>query len=109
MTVALRPPDLVNLAGQDTGREHISHTALGVFLACQQRYGWQYARRLAPAVTAAPLQVGRAFALAREHLDPAAGEQAILEDAASQAEQAAASPWVTAPDPGTVRVRCATG
>lgn len=100
----LRPPDLVNLAGTETGREHVSHSALGTFLACQQKYGWSYDRRLEPAVTAAPLQLGRAFAHALEHADPHAGEELILADALELAQRAEGDPWLVAPNLDDVRV-----
>lgn len=100
----LRPPERVNLADHNTGREHLSHSALGTFLACQQRYGWAYQHRLERAVTAAPLQLGRAFAHALEHGNPDEGERLLREDHADQVQLAAGNPWVTTPDPTQLEI-----
>ena len=101
----LRPPEKINLAAQDTGRDHLSHSAIGTFLSCQQKHHWQYGERLEPAVTAAPLAVGRAFAHALEHGDPDTGERILREDAAIEAERADGNPWITAPDEETVDIQ----
>jgi hypothetical protein len=101
---ALRTPDLANLAGHDTGRDHVSHSALGTFLACQQRYGWSYSERLEPAVTATPLEMGRGFAHALEVGDPDTGEALILEDAMRLAEEANGNPWIVTPNLDDVKV-----
>lgn len=96
----LRPPELVNLEGTDDeiGRGHLSHSGLSTLLTCEQKWMWDYEERLEPAVTAAPLQLGGAFAKALETGDPLDGGKAVMEDAAQQAERAAESPWVAAPD-----------
>jgi hypothetical protein len=91
----VRPPEHVNLAGQDTGREHLSHTSLSTLLACEQRWYWGYERRLRPVVTAEPLRLGRAFAAALAAGDPTVAHRVCEEDAA--AARANASPWVVAP------------
>jgi hypothetical protein len=46
--------------------DHLSHTALGTFLACQQRFAFHYEQQLTPAIAAEPLALGRAFAHALE-------------------------------------------
>lgn len=95
---ALRPPERVNLAGQDTGRDHLSHSGLRTFLACEQRFYWSREQRLEPAIPAAHLNLGRAFATALEQDDPEAGSRAIHVEADEQADRAAGSPWVAAPN-----------
>lgn len=94
----LRPPERVNLAGQETGRDHLSHTSISTLLRCQQQWYWQRERNLEPAVTATPLQLGRAFAHALETGDPEEGGRLVLREAADQAELAKGSPWITPPD-----------
>lgn len=98
----LRPPELENLAGVDTGRDHLSQTGLKTFLTCQQQYSWHYEHRLSPAVTSTPLAVGRAFAHALEHNDPDAGAQLVRDEAALEAERAQGSPWIVTPDTNDV-------
>lgn len=93
----LRDPELINLAGQDTGRDHLSQTALKTFLTCQQQFSWHYEHRLNPAVTSTPLAVGRAFAHALEQNEPEAGARLLRLEASVEAERAQASPWVLAP------------
>lgn len=104
-TFELRPPEKVNLAGTDTGRSHISHTSLGVFLACEQKFDWQYEKRLTPAVAAEPLALGRAFAHALELSSPELGEKHLREQAAAEQERAAGNPWLTAPSSDEVDVQ----
>lgn len=96
----LRDSELLNIEGDDetTGRSHLSHTGLTTLLRCEQQWYWHYERRLEPAVTATPLQLGRAFAHALATGDPLDGGRLVMEDAQAQAQRAAASPWVTAPD-----------
>lgn len=101
MTFELRPPECVNLASEGdegTGRSHLSHSALGTFLACEQKFNWHYEHRLKPAVTATALSLGRAFAHALETGDPGAGARAIFDEAQAQVELAAGSPWIQSPD-----------
>lgn len=100
MTAALhrlRAPERINLHGADTGRTHLSHTQVGTFLACQQKYAYHYERNLRPAVTKKSLQLGRAFAHALEHGDPDAGSNLLRADAATEAEAAAGNPWIVLP------------
>lgn len=95
---SLRPPERINLVDSDTGgRDIISHTALGMFLGCQQRFRWHYEERLRPAVTVAPLAYGRAFAHATEVGDPVAGGKVFVQDAEAERKRAASSPWLLAP------------
>lgn len=105
---ALRPPERVNLAGQSDeqlARDHLSHTSLGVFLGCQQKYQYDYERRLAPAVTPEPLAMGRAFAHGVEHASPEAAEAYLREQAAKEAERAAGNPWIATPGADEVTVQ----
>lgn len=97
-TYQLRDPELVNLAGHETGRGHLSPSSITTLLTCQQKWMWDKERRLEPAVTAAPLQLGRAFAHALEAGDPTQGRIHVLEQAKQQRELAATSPWIAAPD-----------
>ncbi|HTE63664.1 MAG TPA: PD-(D/E)XK nuclease family protein [Solirubrobacteraceae bacterium] len=101
----LRPPERINLHGQETGRDHLSHSSIGTFLACQQKWNWSREHQLEPAVTAKPLAMGRAFAHALEHGDPDAGETSLRDEARAETERAAGSPWITAPDDREVDVQ----
>lgn len=65
----LRPAEGENFAGQDTGREHVSHSALSTFLTCQRKYDWDKNHRLEPIATRRPLGMGRAYQLCIEHGD----------------------------------------
>lgn len=100
----LRPPERVNLAGHDTGRDHLSQTALKTFLTCQQQFSWHYEHRLSPAVSSTPLAVGRAFAHALEEGDPDAGARLLKLEASVETERAAGSPWIAAPDPRDIEI-----
>lgn len=93
----LRDPERINLAGEDTGRDHLSNYALGTLLTCQQQFAYHYEHRLSPAITKPSLADGRAFAHALEHNDPDAGEVYLREQAAVEKERAADSPWIVAP------------
>ena len=97
MTATLRPPDLENLAGQHTGRRHLSHSRLGVYLACEEKYRWQYVERLQPVVRKESLQLGAAFATALEEGDPLAGEQEILDAHDDLQERLGSDPWIVVP------------
>lgn len=101
----LRPPEAINLAGQETGRDHLSNSSLNTFLACQQRFAFHYEQRLDPAVTAEPLAMGRAFALVLEHGDPEVGYRHLIEQATEQADKAAGNPWVVLPDTEQVEIQ----
>jgi hypothetical protein len=93
----LLPPEAVNLHGTNTGREALSHTRLGVLLACQQKFYWSYEQRLEPAVKKTSLSMGAAFAHALEHADPKAGCDLILEEHDALVEEYANNPWITVP------------
>lgn len=100
----LRPPEKVNLAGVDTGRDHLSQSALKTFLTCQQQYSWHYEHQLDPTITKTPLAVGRAFAHALEHGDPDAGATVLLEQAQAEQDRAETSPWIVGPDLNEIQV-----
>lgn len=95
----LYPPDLNNLHGTDTelGREHVSHSAIGAWNACREKYRWSRVEGLVPAVTRSSLSTGRAFAHALEHNSPSAGDVFLREQAYVEAEAARGNPWVLAP------------
>lgn len=78
-----------NLAGQDTGRRHLSHTALSSFLACPQKFDFSYERHLTAKAKAEPLTLGKAYQLSIEHSDPAVGAATLREEAKilSQADE----------------------
>lgn len=94
----LRPAECVNLTGTDTGdRECLSHTRLGVFLSCQEKFRIQYVERLEPAVKAQPLRMGTAFARATETGNPQDAYDTIVDEQAALAVAYANNPWVVAP------------
>jgi hypothetical protein len=66
----LRPSDCENLAGQDTGREHLSHSRLNLFLACHRKYELHYEERLEPVGGIEALSLGSAFQKAIELQNP---------------------------------------
>jgi hypothetical protein len=65
----LRPSDAENLAGQDTGREHLSHSRLNLFLACHEKYRLHYEEKLEPVGGIEALSMGSAFQKAIEFQD----------------------------------------
>lgn len=91
----LRPPDLVNLTTEDTGRDHLSHSSLGTLLACQERFNLHYERRLRPAVTAKPLAVGRGFAQALETGDPEIAWATVFGQWEAELDANGGNPWVS--------------
>ena len=92
--LTLRPPERVNLNGTDTGdRDCLSHTRLGTFLACEERFRWKYVERLEPAVKKQSLRMGSAFAYAAECGQPQAGYNMIMEEQAALAIEYGGSPW----------------
>jgi hypothetical protein len=93
----LRPADLENLHGTDTGREALSHTRLGVLLACNQKFYWNYEQRLEPVVKKASLSMGGAFATALEQADPQAGFKQVMADQRALEDTYANDPWVVVP------------
>lgn len=62
-----------NLAGQETGRQHLSYTALSSFLSCPQKFDYSYEHRLQPIKRPEPLTLGKAYQLAIELGNPEAG------------------------------------
>ena len=72
--------DATNLAGQDTGREHLSASQVSTLLACPQKYAFSYQERLEPIAFRPALSLGKAFQLAIEHGDPEVGAHAIFEE-----------------------------
>lgn len=104
MNFELRAPECVNLAGQETGRAHLSHTSLSTLLACQERFNLHYEQRLRPAVTAKPLSMGAAFATALELNDPERAWSHVIAQSEQEAEHAAGSPWLVTPDREQVEI-----
>jgi hypothetical protein len=100
----LRDPELVNLAGEDTGRGHLSHSSLSTLLACQQRAYWHYEQRMRPAVTKTSLALGRAFAEALEVGDPDHAYHVVTSEAEAERAAANGSPWIVVPDEQDVEV-----
>jgi hypothetical protein len=66
----LRPSDAENLAGQETGRSHLSHSRLNLFLACHEKYRLHYEEKLEPVGGIEALSMGSAFQKAIEHQEP---------------------------------------
>ena len=94
----LRDAERVNLAGTDrAGRECLSHTRIGTYLACSQRYQWQYVRRLEQAVRPEALSRGAAFAHALETGSPQSGFSVVMEEHAALIEEHGNSVWVSLP------------
>lgn len=106
--MTLRPPEAVNLHGTDTGREALSHSRIGVLLACEQKFYWSYEQRLEPAVKKASLSMGAAFAHALEHADPKAGCDLVLEEQAALVEEYGSNPWITLPGQEDAEIAGAT-
>jgi hypothetical protein len=73
--------DAVNLAGQDTGRQHLSHTALSILLSCQRKYELHYLKRLSLVSRPRPFSMGSAFQKAVELGDPDKAAEEILKGA----------------------------
>lgn len=69
--------DATNLAGEDTGREHLSASQISTLLACPQKYGFSYDEKLEPIAFRPALSLGRAFQKAIEMDDPEAGVRAL--------------------------------
>lgn len=78
----LRPSDATNLAGQETGRAHLSNTSIGIQLNCARKYQLHYVERLESAVTPASFTMGRAFHEAIETRAPAAAAEKLYQEAA---------------------------
>lgn len=106
--MTLLPPDLVNLHGEDTGREALSHTRIGMLLSCAQKFKWRYEDRLDPAVKRAPLEMGSAFAHALEVGDPQAGFELLMRSHADQQTLHGSNPWVTVPSKEDAEIAATT-
>jgi hypothetical protein len=85
----LRPSDAVNLAGQNTGREHLSHSGLALQLACLQKHHFHYGERLQLIEGPRALGMGKAFQKAIELQDPDAGATALRDATPAGYDQAA--------------------
>lgn len=78
----LRPSDAVNLAGHDTGREYLSHSRIGILLACQRKYQLHYEARLERVDRGEAREMGAAFQKGIEANDPITGFDEIMAGAA---------------------------
>lgn len=76
----LRESDAVNLHGEETGREHLSSSQIGMLLRCPQKYAFGYEESLEPVAFRPALSLGKAFQRAIELADPEAGAQAIRDE-----------------------------
>lgn len=95
---------MVNLAGQDTGRSHLSHSGLSTLLACQQRWHWHYEERQRPAMTKRSLAVGSGFAHALESGEPDEGYRYVVSEAERERAEADGSPWISLPSEEEVEI-----
>jgi hypothetical protein len=77
----LRPSDAENLAGQETGRDHLSHSSISTQTNCLRKWGWRYHEHLDLIERPRPLGMGRAFHKGIELGDPKAGADALREAA----------------------------
>lgn len=73
MRPTLRESDATNLAGQDTGRQHLSHTKVSIFLACERKFDLHYLQRLELIARPRAFTLGTAYQKAIEHQDPEVG------------------------------------
>ena len=69
--------DATNLAGEDTGREHLSASQVSTLLACPQKYAYSYQEKIEPIAIRPALSLGKAFQTAIEYGDPEVGAEAI--------------------------------
>jgi hypothetical protein len=76
-TAVLRPSEAINLSGQDTGRDALSHTKLNTFLACPRRFELHYDKRLELISRPRHLSLGSAFQLGIEYQDPEVAARAV--------------------------------
>lgn len=95
--MSLRSPELVNLAGQETGREVLSHSSIGVQLSCAEKHHLHYGERLRPKVTATPLVLGGGFARALEEGDPQVAWDYVMGNWMDEVARVAGNPWVSVP------------
>lgn len=66
----LRPSEAENLAGMDTGREHLSHSQVSTLLTCPQKYAFEYEEKIEPIARREALSMGKAFQYGIEMEDP---------------------------------------
>jgi hypothetical protein len=92
----LRPSDCENLAGTDTGREHLSHSKLNKFLACHELYANHYERRLERIDKRESLEMGKAYQKAIELQDPNAAPL-VLDGYTYEPNEGAAGGWIYTP------------
>jgi hypothetical protein len=74
----LRPSDAINLAGTETGRDHLSHSRIGILLACQRKFELFYEKRLERIDRGEARELGSAFQSAVEHRSPEHGFDLIM-------------------------------
>lgn len=70
-----------------TGRQHLSHSSLGMQLACQRRYQHAYVNRLEPIRRKSSLSLGSAFAKAVELRNPTAGAMSLVDGRPASLDQ----------------------
>lgn len=75
----LRPSDATNLAGQETGRDHLSHSSITTQINCLRRFELQHEQGLRTISEPRPLGLGKAFQKAIELGDPDVGVEALTE------------------------------
>ena len=115
--------DATNLAGEDTGRAHLSASQVSTLLACPQKYAYSYEEGIEPIAIRPALSLGKAFQLAIEYGDPEVGAHAIFEERSpairtSRIRQRRTQPlsrqrrgsiWTATPSPRTRRRNTSTG
>lgn len=69
----LRESDAVNLAGQETGRQTLSHTRISSWLACERKFELHYLKRLELIAEPRGFTLGTAYQKAIEYQDPEVG------------------------------------
>mgnify|MGYP001594593200 CR=1 FL=1 len=104
----LRPPERINLAGIDTGRDHLSPSSIDTQLACLQRFKLHYVDRLEPNVKAVPLRMGGAFAYALNRGDPGTGFDRLMTEHAEMVDEYAGNPWVVVPSVQDAEIEATT-
>jgi SpoVK/Ycf46/Vps4 family AAA+-type ATPase len=72
--------DAKNLAGEETGRAHLSASQVSTLLACPQKYDYSYEQKIEPVAVRPALSLGKAFQKAIEYGDPEVGATSILEE-----------------------------
>lgn len=77
MPLTLRPPEGENLAGQDTGREHLSHSSVSTLLSCRRKYQLAKVDRLELVTRPAALRLGAAYQKAIELQAPEVGPRIL--------------------------------